>query len=97
MALLVRDDGAGGTLIGVKVVPGAKRDQLSGLLGDRLKIRTSAAPEGGKANRAVCALLAERLGTRSRDVSVAQGMTEARKIIRVEGMTPGEVRAALGC
>ncbi len=37
-------------LIGVKAVPGATRNENAGVVGDRLNIRISAAPEGGKAN-----------------------------------------------
>ncbi len=46
----------------VKVVPGASRTQLSGWLGDMLKVRVSAPPEKGKANAAVEALLARDVG-----------------------------------
>jgi uncharacterized protein len=41
----------------LKVIPGASRAALAGALGDRLKVRVVAAPEDGKANQAVIALL----------------------------------------
>ena len=40
-------------LIWIKAVPGASRNQITGIVGDRLKVRTSAPPEGGKANKAI--------------------------------------------
>ena len=43
----------GAWLIRVKAVPGASRDEIAGPLGDRLKIRIAAPPEGGKANKAI--------------------------------------------
>ena len=46
----------------LKVVPKASRDRVVGWLGDRLKVQVRAAPERGKANAAVEALLAEILG-----------------------------------
>ncbi len=49
-------------LIWVKAVPGASRNEIAGVVGDRLKIRISAPPEGGKANKAICKLLASSLG-----------------------------------
>ena len=45
-------------LVWVKAVPGASLDTVAGALGDRLKVRISAAPEDGQANRAICRLLA---------------------------------------
>ena len=75
----------------VKVVPGAKRDEIVGRLGDRLKIRVSAPPEGGKANAAVCALVAQALGIDARGVTVSQGTTSPLKTLTIEGC--GQERA----
>ncbi len=44
-------------LVWVKAVPGAAQDTVAGALGDRLKVRVSAAPEDGRANKAICRLL----------------------------------------
>jgi hypothetical protein len=89
--------GVGGhnTLIRVKVVPGSRRDEVVGALGDRLKIKVSAPPEGGRANAAVCALIAERLGVSARAVSVVSGHGSAEKVVRVEGVGAGEVEGRL--
>ncbi|MFG0260309.1 MAG: DUF167 domain-containing protein [Phycisphaerales bacterium JB041] len=76
----------GGVTIRLKAVPGAKRDELSGVLGDRLKVRVSAPPEGGKANKAICALLADALGVRKRDVEIVSGSTNPEKTARVLGI-----------
>ena len=80
----------------MKAVPGAKREQVAGVLGDRLKIKVSAPPEGGKANAAICALIAKRLGVKPGAVSVVSGMTNPEKVVRVEGVSAGGVREALG-
>lgn len=81
---LIARDGAT-ILLRVKAVPGASRDALAGRLGDRLKVRVAAAPEGGKANEAICALVARALGVKPRQVSVAAGHASAEKTLRVEG------------
>ncbi|MCB9836019.1 MAG: DUF167 domain-containing protein [Phycisphaera sp.] len=78
----------------VKAVPGAKREQIAGVLGDRLKIKVSAPPEGGKANAAICALIAKTLGVKAGAVSVVSGMTNPEKVVRVEEVSLDEaVRA----
>ncbi|HZW10606.1 MAG TPA: DUF167 domain-containing protein [Phycisphaerales bacterium] len=83
--------------IRVKAVPGAKRDQIAGPLGDRLKVRVSAPPEGGRANAAICALLAASLGVRARDVEVVAGPASAEKTVRAAGIDAATARARLGC
>lgn len=82
-------------LVRIKAVPGASRDQLAGLLGDRLKVRVSAAPEGGKANKAICALIARRCGLRPNEVSVITGMTSPLKTVQISGLDADAVRRAL--
>ncbi|RMD63952.1 MAG: DUF167 domain-containing protein [Planctomycetota bacterium] len=79
----------------VKAVPGASRNAVAGLLGDRLKVRVAAPAEGGKANEAIAALLARRLGVGRRDVQLVEGPTQPRKTFRVEGLSPAEVAARL--
>jgi uncharacterized protein len=69
----------------VKAVPGAKRDEIVGMLGDRLKVRVAAPPEGGKANQAICALIAAALGIRGRDVAIVAGHARAEKTVLVRG------------
>jgi uncharacterized protein (TIGR00251 family) len=72
--------------IQVKAVPGAKRDEISGPLGDRLKIRVSQPPEGGRANEAIRALLAEHLGVPVRSVTLASGASNPSKVFVVSGL-----------
>jgi len=84
---------ADSTLILIKAVPGSRKDQIVGLLGDRLKVKVSAPPEGGKANRAICDLLAEALGVRPRDVAVVSGVASPEKTVRVQGVRADVVRA----
>lgn len=84
------------TRILVKVVPGSRRDQIVGALGDRLKIKVSAPPEDGRANAAVCELLAGALGVSARDVEVVAGDSRPEKTVRVAGLTAAQVQGKLG-
>ena len=82
----------GGVALRVKVVPGASRSRIKGILADRLKVTVAAAPEAGKANVAVCALLAEAFGVPRRDVSVVAGAQQPLKTIKLVGLElPGAV------
>jgi uncharacterized protein len=74
---------ANGIELRLKVVPGAARSEITGVLGDRLKIRVAAPAEEGKANRAVIELLREWLGTRN--VQIVAGRSSPEKIARVGG------------
>ena len=69
----------------LKVVPGGSKDALAGPLGDRYKVRVSAPPEGGKANKAVLALLARALDQSPRSLRIVRGKTSPLKTVEVEG------------
>lgn len=73
-----------GMLLRLKVIPGASRSQIVGIQGDRLKIKVTAAPEQGKANRAVVALLQQWLGTHAVEIIAGQG--HAEKTAKVIGL-----------
>lgn len=92
---VIEPDGASGVRIAVKAVPGASRDQIAGVLGDRLKVRVAAPPEGGKANRAICRVLAEALGVKAAGVAVVAGASSPEKVVRVEGVDAARARACL--
>lgn len=79
-----RPDGT--VMIRVKAVPGASRDQIVGVLGDRMKIKVVAPPEGGKANGAIRALLARELGVKPAGVHLVSGASSPEKAFCV---TPG--------
>jgi uncharacterized protein len=81
--------------LSIKVVPGAARDEIAGWLGDALKLRVSAAPERGKANAAVEALLARALALPRGAVRVVAGETSARKTVEIDGASEEEIRARL--
>lgn len=93
MAAVCVADGAD-TIIRLKVVPGASRNAIAGLLGDRLKVRVSAPPEGGKANKAICRVLANELGC---SVVIESGHGSPLKLARAIGIGPIQVAGVLRC
>jgi hypothetical protein len=72
-----------GTRLAVRVSPRAKRDEIIGWREGVLRVRVRAAPEKGKANEAVCALIAEAMGLPRRAVVVEQGHTSREKVLSV--------------
>ena len=88
-------NGAQGVIISVKVVPGSSRDKIVGLLGDCLKVTTSAAPEKGKANAAVAKILAKALGVDSGSVELISGPASPRKQFHVTSISVDAVQKAL--
>ena len=83
------------TLLWIKAVPGASRDAIAGVIGDRLKVRVAAPPEVGKANEAICRLVAKSLGVKAKDVTVETGATNPEKVLRVSGMDAPALSNAL--
>ena len=68
----------------VKVSPKASRNELVGFLADgTLKVKVQSPPERGKANVAVCALLAQQLGVATRHVIIASGESSHLKHVRI--------------
>ena len=83
------------TRISLKVIPGSSRDDVSGWLEDVLKVRVRAPPERGKANSAVEKLLANALAIPPNKVRIVSGMTGARKIAEIEGLSLAEIHVRL--
>jgi uncharacterized protein (TIGR00251 family) len=77
---LLRD---GSLVLDVKVIPRARLGEVSARMTNGiLKVKVRAAPEGGKANDEVCAVLAEYLAVPKRNVEVIFGRTSQQKRIK---------------
>ncbi|MDX1565558.1 MAG: DUF167 domain-containing protein [Phycisphaeraceae bacterium] len=81
--------------IQVKAVPGSSRDQIVGRLGGALKIKVVAPAEAGKANRAICRLIAESLGLNRQAVELLSGHGQPNKRIAIRGVDAGTIRRKL--
>lgn len=79
----------------VKVVPGASRTEIVGRLGEALKVRVAAPPEGGQANCEVVALLAAKVGLPLAAVSVVSGPASASKVVAFQGLDEATLRTRL--
>jgi len=79
----------------VKAVPGSSSTCVAGWLGDVLKVRVTAPAEGGKANAAIEAAVADQLGLASACVRVVAGRSSPRKVIEITGLSESEIHARL--
>jgi uncharacterized protein len=82
--------------IRVRLRPRGKGDELIGVRDGVLQARVSAPPVDGKANRALCRLIAKRLGVAPSKVSVVRGEKARDKTISVEGLDTASVIDLLG-
>jgi uncharacterized protein (TIGR00251 family) len=82
-----------GTLLDVWAVPGARRSEIVGTHDGALRVRIAAAPEDGKANRAVAKLLKREL--EAPGVYLERGSRSRRKQFVIEGLIPDEVATRL--
>lgn len=80
----------------MRVVPRARREELAGIRDGRLVVRVTAPPVDGRANAAVCALLAKAAGVPKGAVSVVHGASSRDKRVRIQGADERVVRARLG-
>ncbi len=77
----------GGAVFAVKIVPGSSRTCVCGLLDGMLKIKISAPPEKGKANRCLVEFLAKQFGVKRNAVSIISGQTNPVKSVQVSGIS----------
>jgi hypothetical protein len=84
------------TQIAVRLRPRAHKDELIGMRDGVLQARVSSAPVDGKANKALCRLIAKRVGVAPSKVSVVRGAKSRDKLVRVEGVESDALREALG-
>lgn len=82
--------------LSLRVVPNARAAGVVGWMEEgSLKVKVTAPPEDGRANKAVCALLAEVLGCPLRALSIVAGQSARNKVVQVDGLDEAAVRAKL--
>lgn len=82
-------------ILSLHIQPGAKKTEVAGPHGDALKIRLAAPPVDGKANAALTAYVAEKVGVGRTAVELVSGQTSRAKRVRIADTTPEAVRTAL--
>ncbi len=89
-------DGKKGAAIRVRVSPRASRNEIYEIMADgTIKVRITAAPVDGQANRALLNFLADLFRVAPSRLEIVAGQTGKDKLITVDGMSPEEVNAAI--
>jgi len=84
-----------GVAFAIKVHPKAKKNDITGELGDALKVSLTSPPVDGKANEACIEFFAKLLKVSRSSVTIASGHTSRNKVIRVAGVNAQYIRDRL--
>jgi hypothetical protein len=85
-----------GIAFAVKVHPRAKKNAITGELGDALKVSLTTPPIEGRANEACIEFFAKLLKVPRSSITIASGQTSRNKVIRVAGISATELRNRIG-
>ncbi len=84
-----------GARIEVRLRPRGHTDELMGVVDGVLQARVVAPPVDGKANKALCRLVAKRVGVAPSRVTVVRGEKSRQKLLLIEGIDSSELHAKL--
>jgi len=84
-----------GTILPVRAQAGARKNEIHGVQDGMLKVSVTQAPERGKANKAIAALLAKALGLRKSQIELLTGHTSPKKQFLIRQTTPEDLLPAI--
>lgn len=83
-------ESAEGIRVEIKVQPRAFRNQIAGMQGGYLRIKLTAPPVDGAANRALIDFLASELNTAKSNINLVRGVNSKNKLIEIKGISKAE-------
>ncbi|MGA9510028.1 MAG: DUF167 domain-containing protein [Candidatus Sulfotelmatobacter sp.] len=86
----------GSVTFAVKVHPHARKNAISGELGNALKVSLTSPPVDGRANQSCIDFFAKLLKAPRTSVTIASGQTSRRKVISISGLSAEEIRRRIG-
>ena len=93
--MAVTTNSPAGVTFAVKVHPRAKKNAITGKVGDALKVSLIAPPTDGKANQSCIDFFAKLLNVPRSSVTIAAGQSSRNKVIRVAGLSAEEITKRL--
>lgn len=82
--------------VDIRLQPRAGSNAIGGERGGKLLVRVTAPPVDGRANAALCRLIAKAAGVAPGKVTVVRGESARDKVVSVEGIGEDALRSALG-
>ncbi len=79
------------TVIRVKLLPKSSRNQVVGREGDHFKVKVTAPPIEGRANKALIDLLAKKLGVPKSHIEIISGKSSRLKSVRIDGLSQADI------
>lgn len=79
------------TVLTVRLLPRAHRDEICGVVDGMLRLRVTAPPVDGKANARCISLLAKALGIPASAIQIIRGESSQVKVIHLQGMSESEI------
>ena len=86
---------AQGAVFTVKVHPRARKNAITGAVGDAVKLALTAPPVDGKANQAVVEFFADFFQIPRSSVTITSGATSRLKTVRITGIAAEQLRQKL--
>ena len=81
--------------ISLRVYPDASRNEMVGFTGGVLRVKVSAPPSKGKANRELITFLSRLLGVSKDSINIVKGHTTRNKVVAIDGLSREEVMKRL--
>jgi uncharacterized protein (TIGR00251 family) len=78
-------------LVRIKVNPRSSRDEITDLQSDRVRVKLTAPPVEGEANRALIQFVARSVRVPRRDIEIVSGQKSRKKTVRIRGRKLSEV------
>jgi uncharacterized protein (TIGR00251 family) len=81
-----------GVILPIRAHSGARQNAILGVREGALRVAVTAAPEKGKANQAIVALLSKTLGVSKSQIELISGETSSKKRLLVTGIEIAQLR-----
>lgn len=91
---MIQDHGSGVTLK-IRVQPKASRSEIVGVVEGILRVRLTAPPVEGAANKECIRFLSKKLGIAKSKIEIVSGERSREKILRIDGVSRDDVRRRL--